>query len=59
VFQIARTDYKNFVRAVFVYNYRDFPQQQPNNKEDWFGLFKANGLAKPSWNVVENASLGR
>ncbi|HEY2603721.1 MAG TPA: beta-galactosidase [Thermoleophilaceae bacterium] len=59
VFQIARTSYKNFVRAVFVYNYRDFPQQQPNNKEDWFGLFKANGLAKPSWNVVENASLGR
>jgi polysaccharide biosynthesis protein PslG len=49
----VKTNYSSFVRAVFVYNYRDSPSNaDPGNKEVWFGLIRRDGSPKPAWNVL-------
>jgi polysaccharide biosynthesis protein PslG len=49
----VKTNYASFVRAVFIYNYRDSPSSSdPRNKEVWFGLIRRDGSPKPAWNVL-------
>lgn len=55
-FQLLRSNYP-FVRAVFLYNYRD-SAEDPSNKEDWFGLFRSDGRPKPAWNVLARVARG-
>jgi hypothetical protein len=55
-FQILRSEFP-FVRAVFIYNYRD-AATDPSNKEDWFGVFRSGGQAKPVWNVIARRARG-
>jgi hypothetical protein len=46
-----------WVRAVFVYNYRDSPQAtDPSDKEHWFGLIRRDGSPKPAWNALRAAA---
>lgn len=46
-----------WVKAVFVYNYRDSPQvTNPSDKEHWFGLIRRDGSPKPAWNVIRAAA---
>jgi polysaccharide biosynthesis protein PslG len=52
VFQIVKTEYQGWVRAVFLYNYRDSFLNDATNKEYWFGLLNHDGTPKPVWNVL-------
>jgi hypothetical protein len=54
--QILKTDYSSFVQAVFLYNYRDPSSQNASDMEDWFGLLRGDGSAKPVWNVLKQAT---
>jgi polysaccharide biosynthesis protein PslG len=46
-----------WVKAVFVYNYRDSPQvTDPTDKEHWFGVIRRDGSPKPAWNVLRAAA---
>lgn len=54
VFDAVRTKYSSWVRAVFIYNYRDSPAaSNPADKERWFGLIRRNGSPKPAWGVLQ------
>jgi len=49
----VKTRYSSWVRALFVYNYRDSASvTAPSDKERWFGLIRRNGTPKPAWNVL-------
>jgi polysaccharide biosynthesis protein PslG len=56
VFQIVGTEYSGWVRAVFLYNYRDSFLNDATNKEYWFGLLNHDGTPKPVWNVIRSAT---
>jgi polysaccharide biosynthesis protein PslG len=59
VLDAVRTKYGAWVRAVFIYNYRDPPaSRDPSNKESWFGLIRRNGTPKPAWQMLRNAARG-
>jgi polysaccharide biosynthesis protein PslG len=46
-----------WVKAVFVYNYRDSPEAtNPSDKEHWFGLVRRDGSEKPGWSVLRAAA---
>jgi polysaccharide biosynthesis protein PslG len=48
-----RRSYSSWVKAVFFYNYRDSPDStDPSDKEQWFGLIRRSGSAKPAWAVL-------
>lgn len=58
--------YSSFIRdtrrypwlgPVFLYNYQDVPQQQPD-REGHFGLLRSDGTYKPSFYAVRNAIKG-
>jgi hypothetical protein len=47
----------HWVKAVFVYNYRDSPEAtDPSDKEHWFGLIRRDGSEKPGWSVLRAAA---
>jgi hypothetical protein len=57
MFQILKTsDFASFVKAVFLYNYRDPSSQTASNMENWFGLLRGDGSAKPVWSVLQHAT---
>jgi hypothetical protein len=56
MFQIVKTEYRQWVKAVFIYNYRDGLHQNAADKEDWFGVLRFNGTPKPVWYVLEHAA---
>lgn len=54
--RLARTSWKTYVRAVFVYDLRD---QAPNPIDDpaaWFGLLRPDLSPKPAWQVLHEAA---
>ncbi|HEX6459530.1 MAG TPA: hypothetical protein VF032_11485 [Thermoleophilaceae bacterium] len=53
VFAAVRGKYSQWVKALFLYNYRDSPAAtDPTDKEHWFGLIRRNGSPKPAWNTL-------
>ncbi|HXD59398.1 MAG TPA: hypothetical protein VN606_15840 [Thermoleophilaceae bacterium] len=56
VFNIVKSDYSSWVRAVFPYNYRDGNEDNVADKEQWFGLIRRGGEPKPAWNVLRAAA---
>jgi hypothetical protein len=50
-FTLVRTRYAGFVRALFVYHFRDF-SPAPDEREDHYGLTYVGGSHKPAWSVV-------
>jgi exo-beta-1,3-glucanase (GH17 family) len=51
VFTYARTSWKSFVQAVFVYSYDDSHAEDPTDPESDYGLAYNNGAAKPGLGV--------
>jgi polysaccharide biosynthesis protein PslG len=50
----VRRNYSAWVKAVFFYNFRDSPAStDPSDKEQWFGLIRRDGSAKPAWAVLQ------
>jgi hypothetical protein len=58
VFQIVKSDYSSWVKAVFPYNYRDGNEDNVSDKEAWFGLIRRAGQPKPAWRVLRAAAAG-
>jgi Glycosyl hydrolase catalytic core len=56
VFDIVKSDYSSWVKAVFPYNYRDGNEDNEADKEVWFGLIRRQGQPKPAWNVLRAAA---
>jgi hypothetical protein len=56
VFDIVKSDYSSWVKAVFPYNYRDGNEDNQGDKEVWFGLIRRQGQPKPAWNVLRAAA---
>jgi hypothetical protein len=56
MFQIVKTEYRSWVRAVFLYNYRDSFRNVASDKEFYFGMLRHNGTPKPIWNVIRHAA---
>jgi hypothetical protein len=54
MFDIIKSEYKDWVQSVFLYNFRDPSSQDPSNMEDYFGLLRGDGSQKPVWNVVKS-----
>jgi polysaccharide biosynthesis protein PslG len=54
VLQLARTRWRSFVRAVFVYKLHDYGPSGPI--EQRFGILRPNGTAKPAWRVLQEIS---
>jgi Glycosyl hydrolase catalytic core/Beta-galactosidase len=50
-FDLIRTRYASFVRAVFIYHLYDFAAS-PLDPQDHYGLLNLNGSPKPAWSVV-------
>jgi hypothetical protein len=55
-FDIVKSDYSSWVKAVFPYNYRDGNEDNQGDKEVWFGLIRRAGQPKPAWNVLRAAA---
>ncbi len=53
VFNDARTTWKSFVQAMFVYSYDDSHTEDPANPEDDYGLAYNNGTPKPALAVFQ------
>jgi hypothetical protein len=51
VFNDARTSWKNYLQAVFVYSYDDSHAEDPNEPESDYGLAYNNGTPKPALSV--------
>jgi hypothetical protein len=58
VLNTVKNRYSAWLRAVFLYNYRDSPASpDPTDREHWFGLIRRDGSPKPAWSVLRaNAS---
>jgi hypothetical protein len=56
VFEIVKSDYSSWVKAVFPYNYRDGDEDNVSDKEQWFGLIRRAGKPKPAWSVLRAAA---
>ncbi|HEY7630978.1 MAG TPA: hypothetical protein VH817_09765 [Thermoleophilaceae bacterium] len=53
----VRTKYSRWVKALFLYNYRDPPADtNPSDSEHWFGLIRRDGSPKPAWRVLQAAT---
>ena len=53
---LARTTWRSYVRAVFVYELRDSAPQPRDNPKAWFGLLRADLSRKPAWRVLRNVA---
>ena len=56
--KLARTTWRSYVRAVFVYDLRDLAPNPPDDREAWFGLLRPNLSRKPAWQALHNAATG-
>lgn len=50
------TTYRGWIQAVFAYHFRDHRPQDPSNKENWFGILRADGSHKPAYDVLSRAA---
>jgi Beta-galactosidase len=57
-FDLVKTQYSSFVRALFVYHYNDFAPGNPNDREQWFGLTRTDGSHKPAYAVFQAQAAG-
>lgn len=56
LFELARTRWRGYVRAVFVYSLVDFKPENTPKKEGYFGLIRIDGTRKPGWRVLQQAT---
>lgn len=57
MFRSVERAYAPWLKAVFLYNYRDSPlSSDPSDKERWFGLIRRNGTPKPAWRALQAAT---
>lgn len=56
VFDLARTRYRSFVDAVFVYHLNDWGPRDGSDKEYWFGLTRKDGSRKPAFTALREAA---
>jgi polysaccharide biosynthesis protein PslG len=57
-FDLVKTQYSSYVRALFVYHYNDFTPGDPNEREQWFGLTRTDGSHKPAYAVFQAEAAG-
>jgi hypothetical protein len=57
-FDLVKTKFASYVRAMFVYHYNDFAPGDPNSREQWFGLTRVDGSHKPAYDVFRAAAAG-
>jgi hypothetical protein len=50
-FRLVRGEYRDRVRALFVYHLRDSGIRPRNDPQGYFGLIRSDGSRKPAWNV--------
>lgn len=50
--KLARGAWRPWLRALFVYQLREFGPQPRDDREAWFGLLRPNGSPKPAWSVL-------
>jgi polysaccharide biosynthesis protein PslG len=55
--RLARTTWRSYVRAVFVYDLRD-SASRPDDREAWFGLLAPDLSHKPAWQSLHDAATG-
>jgi polysaccharide biosynthesis protein PslG len=58
LFELARTRWRGFVRAVVVYQLREYEPRDRGDKEGWYGLLRPDGSAKPAWAAFREAARG-
>jgi hypothetical protein len=56
--RLAETNWSSYVRALFVFGLREFGPQQPDNKEQWFGVLRPDLSIKQAWRVLAGAARG-
>jgi hypothetical protein len=56
LFALARGSWRSFVRAVFVYQLHDYGPGTGSEPEEWYGLLRPDGTAKPAWKVLQTAA---
>jgi hypothetical protein len=54
----ARTSWRAYVQAVFIYALRDLAPNPPNERDAWFGLLRPDLTRKPAWYVLHAAAQG-
>jgi hypothetical protein len=54
--RLARSSWKAYVRAVFVYDLRDQAPNPIDNPAAWFGLLRPDLSPKPAWQVLHQAA---
>jgi hypothetical protein len=56
--ELARTTWRSYVRAVFVYQLRDMAPNPLDDVGAWFGLLRPNLSRKPAWFVLHDVAQG-
>jgi hypothetical protein len=56
MFELLRTTYSGYVRAVFVYARRDLPPATPSEPIFWYGLERGDDSHKPAFDVFRQAA---
>ena len=56
MFELLRTTYSGYVRAVFVYSRGDLPPTNPSEPMFWFGLQRLDDSHKPAYDVFRQAA---
>ncbi len=54
VFALARSSWRSFVHAIFVYQLHDYGPGTNDDPEEWYGLLRPDGTAKPAWRVLRS-----
>jgi hypothetical protein len=57
-FDLVKTTYSSYVRAIFIYHYGDFLPGDPNDREQWFGLSHVDGTHKPAYDTFKAEAAG-
>ncbi|MCW3063424.1 MAG: beta-xylosidase [Solirubrobacterales bacterium] len=57
-FDLVKTTYSSFIRAIFIYHYNDFAPANPSSREQWFGLTRVDGSHKPAYDVFSAEAAG-
>jgi hypothetical protein len=55
---LARTTWRSYVRAVFVYELRDLASNRRDDREAWYGLLRPDLSRMPAWQVLHDAAGG-
>jgi polysaccharide biosynthesis protein PslG len=58
-FKLARTRWRDYVDAVFIYSLVDYRPSRGPSREGYFGVLRADGRPKPAWRTLRRASRPR